>query len=109
MAEGRPLRALAPANCRCYLNYFLQAREPEGKIFLSTVKASITCPVPSGSVPGDGVGGHGGELFVNIGGEGLDCISTFLFRVLCEKLEGVFVILFLFESLGVTCNPTAPH
>jgi hypothetical protein len=109
MAEGRPLRAPAPAICRCYLYYFLQAKVSEGEIFLSTVKASITCSVPSSSVPGDGVGGHGGELFVNIGGEGLDGVSIFLSRVLCEKLEGDPVILFLLESLCVTCNPTAPN
>jgi hypothetical protein len=107
MAEGRPLRALAPAICRCYLYYFLQARVPEGKIFLSTVKASITCTVPSGFVLGDGVGGHGGELFVNIGGEGLDGVSSFLFRVLLEKLEGACVIFLFLQPLCVICNPTA--
>jgi hypothetical protein len=108
MAEARPLRALDPARRRNYLIYFLQAKELEGKIFLSIVKASITCPVPSGSVPGDGVGGHGGELFVNIGGEGLDGVSSFLSRVLSEKIEDVFGILFLLQSLYVICNPTAP-
>jgi hypothetical protein len=47
-------------------------------------------------------------MFVNFGGEGLDGVSSFLSRVLSEKIEDVFGILFLLQSLYVICNPTAP-
>jgi hypothetical protein len=67
----------------------------------------ITCTVPSGVVPGDSVGGRGGELFV-VGREGPNGVFKILLRVLVSKVQGYAVISFSFEVLYVSCNPAAP-
>jgi hypothetical protein len=109
MAEGRPLRALVLAFCWYYLSFFLPAGEPKGRIFCSFTAAGNAYSVPSGTVPGDDVGGRDVEFFYESGGGGPDGVLLLSFRVLLVKAEDYVVLILLFEVLFVKCNPTAPY
>ena len=78
---------------------------PLQRPFISSAAASNVAPSPSGLVPGDGADGRCVELF-EFGGEGSDCISISLGKVLFVKSRDLVVIFFLFLVLDVMCNPT---
>jgi hypothetical protein len=106
MAVGRPLRALSLAHCWRQLFFFLQAGEPNRRIFESSVPAFIVSSSPSGSVPGDGAGGRDHKLST-VGGEGPDCVFIFSCRVLSIKIQGRVAVKVSARGLDVNCNPTA--
>jgi hypothetical protein len=67
-------------------------KEPTREIFPGFSAAHIDCLSPSGLVPGDVAAGHRCKL--HDGGEGPDCYSCFLFKVILVKCEG-FAVFFV--------------
>jgi hypothetical protein len=82
-------------------SFNLQAGVPSWRPFICSTAAFCVTPSPSGLVPSDGVDGHGVELVIFIGGEGLDCFFQFFANVLFIRAEGLFLFSFFFESLNV--------
>jgi hypothetical protein len=102
MAEGRLLRALTSA-CWRHLLFNLPAGVPTGRPFYCFSAACPSCSVPSGVVPGDGVDGRASRHQPEIGGEGLDRVFQFSFRVLSAILQGLLVR-FTFTGRSPECD-----
>jgi hypothetical protein len=93
--------------CCSHCRFFnLLAGEPNRRPICDLATALIVNPSPSGLVPGDGAGGRDVERVFFLGGEGPDCTLHSFLGVLCAILEGLFVISFSSEFLGVICKPT---
>ena len=101
------LRGRSVLRCcmRCSV-FNLQARVPMRRPSSSSMAAFIVVLAPSGFVPGGGADGHHVELFVEHGGEGLNCVPLYFLEVLFVKDKGLVVISFYLEVLDVNCMPT---
>ena len=95
-----------PWCCKHYDAFNLQAGEPLRRPLSNSMAAPNVELFPSGFVPGDDDDGCRVELRFLLGGEGLDCISISLVRVLSVKAKGLVVIFYYLLVLDVICEPT---
>jgi hypothetical protein len=84
----------------------LQVDVPRWRLSCNSAVAFIVVPLPSGFVPGSGVGGRGVECIVDCGGEDPDCFSLFYCRVFFVNSVDLFVIFLSFGVLCVIFTPT---
>lgn len=74
--------------------------------FSRRAMATLFPAVPSGSVPGAEVEGHGDCLRFSGGGRGPDCIPNFCCRVCSVKCRGCIAFVWFFKVPTVTCIST---